>query len=202
MFAVLGVLLTLLASPLVAYRISLAWYEGKLKAEAKVARQELGDINLADFGRVSRLVAKAVGPSVVSIQTSGQRHYADERQFYSGQQPHPGHELTGQGSGVVVDKEGYILTNWHVIAGASDINVHLNGGAPVRAALIGMDVDMDLALLQIGQNDLVPIAWGDSSQMEVGDPVWAIGSPFGLDNTVTFGIISGKGRRASGMDSA
>jgi len=202
MFVVLGVLLALLATPLVAYRISLAWYQGKMESEAKVARQELGDINLADFGRVSRLVAKAVGPSVVSIQTSGQQHYADERQFYSGQPQHPGHELSGQGSGVVVDQDGYILTNWHVVAGATDINVHLNGGTPHRAALIGVDVEMDLALLQIDQQNLTPLPWGDSNEVEVGDPVWAVGSPFGLDNTVTFGIISGKGRRASGMASS
>jgi len=202
MFVILGVLLALLASPLVAYRISFAWYQGKMEGEAKVARAELGEINLADFGRVSRLVAKAVGPSVVSINTvqpSGPEHLADEGQFYSGA---PGHEWTGQGSGVVVDEEGYVLTNWHVVAGAAQINVHLNGGTPHRAALIGVDAEMDLALLQIGQQNLTPIPWGDSSEMEVGDPVWAVGSPFGLDNTVTFGIISGKGRRPGGMGSS
>ncbi|MCE9554896.1 MAG: trypsin-like peptidase domain-containing protein, partial [Planctomycetes bacterium] len=205
MLSVLAVLLLLLTAPFVAYRISLSWHEGKLEAEAKVARLQLKDINLVEFGRASRLVAKAVGPSVVSIntiQSAGQEKFADERQFYSGPQQQSGRELTGQGSGVIVDKEGYILTNWHVIAGATQINVHLNGDAPHRATLIGLDAEMDLALLQVNQKDLTPIPWGSSSEIEVGDPVWAVGSPFGLENTVTFGIISGKGRRNVGGDSA
>ena len=204
MLGVLAVLLILLTAPLVAYRISLAWYEGKLEAEARIARLQLKDINLMEFARASRLVAKSVGPSVVSIntiQSAGREQFADERQFYSGLQQQPGRELTGQGSGVIVDKEGYILTNWHVVAGATQINVHLNGGAPNPARLIGLDAEMDLALLQIDQPDLMPIPWGSSSEIEVGDPVWAVGSPFGLENTVTFGIISGKGRRNVGMGS-
>ena len=208
MLVVLAVLLGLLAAPLVAYRVGREWSRGAAEAEAEVARQQLknvDDVNLTGFAHASRWVAKAVGPSVVSINTvqaSGDEPYADERQHYSGPPPQPGRELTGQGSGVIVDNEGYILTNFHVIAGASRIDVHVNGDAPHKAELIGVDDEMDLALLKIDQPSVKPIPWGDSNKIEVGDPVWAIGSPFGLENTVTFGIISGKGRQNVGFASA
>ena len=100
------------------------------------------------------------------------------------------------GSGVVVDASGYVLTNQHVIADSERITVGLSDGRRVRAEVVGTDPLTDLALLKVEADGLMPIEWGDSEATEVGIPVWAVGSPFGLDRTVTFGILSGKNRAA------
>src|SRR5436190_12427162 len=99
---------------------------------------------------------------------------------------------TATGSGFVIDKQGYILTNAHVVNGASNIQVHFGQGDPVSAKLVGKDVSTDLALIKIDPSKakLSPIPLGDSSKLRVGDPAVAIGNPFGFDDTVTTGIIS------------
>jgi serine protease Do len=99
------------------------------------------------------------------------------------------------GSGFVIDKNGYVVTNRHVIKGAYEIMVRLDDGAPVRAKLIGHGNDVDLALLKIDTNKkLTPVKFGDSSKLELGDDVVVIGNPFGLGTTVTAGIISATNR--------
>ena len=100
----------------------------------------------------------------------------------------------GQGSGFVVRDDGYILTNHHVIDSKGVIEVTLSDGRRMRADLIGFDSKTDLAVLKIDAGELMPVEWGDSERVDVGTPVWAVGSPFGLQQTVTFGIISGKHR--------
>ena len=109
--------------------------------------------------------------------------------------------MVGQGSGVIVDSRGYILTNYHVINDEEDrmsrndrINVYLADERTCKAELIGFDSARDLAVLKIEANDLMPITWGDSECLDVGAPVWAVGSPFGLTGSITFGILSGKHR--------
>jgi S1-C subfamily serine protease len=99
---------------------------------------------------------------------------------------------TATGSGFVIDKQGYILTNAHVVNGASNIQVHFGQGDPVSAKLIGKDLSTDLALIKIDPSKakLSPVPLGDSSKLGVGDPAVAIGNPFGFDDTVTTGIIS------------
>ena len=120
--------------------------------------------------------AKAVAPSVVSIAvTSGQ--------------------TGGQGSGVVIDNQGHILTNNHVATGAgadATISVTLNDGRTYDAKIVGTDPSTDLAVLLLNNppSDLVPMSIGDSSQVVVGQPVMAIGNPLGLSGTVTTGIVS------------
>ena len=104
------------------------------------------------------------------------------------------HLIEGQGSGFVVDSGGYILTNQHVIEGVGQIEVTTGDGRRLAAYIVGVDPPTDLALLKVDATDLMPIDWGDSEQIVVGSPVWAVGSPFGLQQTVTFGIISGKHR--------
>ena len=103
----------------------------------------------------------------------------------------------GLGSGLVVDPDGYILTNNHVVNGAGKIMVKLfvAGPAEYEAKLIGADPDTDLALIKIEATGLKAATFGDSSKMEVGDWVVAVGNPFGLDHTVTAGIVSAMGRR-------
>jgi len=100
----------------------------------------------------------------------------------------------GQGSGIVIDTLGHILTNFHVLDDGSQINVVLADERACVAELIGFDKLTDLAVLKIQADDLLPISWGDSDGVEVGSPVWAVGSPFGLTGSVTFGILSSKHR--------
>ena len=95
----------------------------------------------------------------------------------------------------MIDIEGYILTNRHVIADGNEITVTLSDGRRVPAALVGSDSLTDLAVLKVDADGLIPIKWGNSDRCRVGSPVWAVGSPFGLDRTVTFGILSGKHRK-------
>ena len=102
------------------------------------------------------------------------------------------------GSGVIVDKEGYILTNNHVVEGADKVKIKLNDGREFTATLKGQDSRTDLAVLHIKAKDLPVAALGDSDKLEVGEWAIAIGSPFGLEHTVTVGVISAKGRSGLG----
>ncbi|MGE0610010.1 MAG: S1C family serine protease [Pirellulales bacterium] len=102
----------------------------------------------------------------------------------------------GQGSGLIVDNAGYILTNYHVVRSASQIQVRLSDGRVLpRAALVGYDRMTDLAVLKIDAEGLSSCPWGDSGTVEVGDWVLAMGNPFGLDRSMTAGIVSAKRRR-------
>jgi serine protease Do len=136
-------------------------------------KPRLNDLELA-----SRLVAKRVEPSVVSIVRPG------------------GRGLEGQGSGVIVDPEGYIVTNYHVVARARQIEVRLSDRRIAQATVVGDDAFSDIAVLKIDLPNLIAAEWGDSEKLEVGDLVWALGSPFGLERTLTFGIVSAKSRRS------
>ncbi|MEJ2131799.1 MAG: trypsin-like peptidase domain-containing protein, partial [Gammaproteobacteria bacterium] len=101
------------------------------------------------------------------------------------------------GSGVVVREDGYVLTNAHVIADADEILVSLANGSTSKASIVGTDLETDLALLKIDQDELIPIQVADSDTVRVGDPVLAIGNPFGIGQTVSAGIVSAKGRQGA-----
>jgi serine protease Do len=106
-------------------------------------------------------------------------------------------ELSGQGSGFIVDKEGHILTNYHVIDGASEINVTLHNGETLSAQVVGTDRENDLALLKVDPgktSSISPLPWGDSDKVKPGQMAIALGSPFGLEGSITVGVISGVGR--------
>jgi len=96
----------------------------------------------------------------------------------------------GQGSGFVIDKEGHILTNYHVIADARQVEVTMHNRKKYRATVVGTDPSHDLAIIQIKAPDLVPAIMGDSRNLQVGQKVYAIGNPFGLSGTMTRGIVS------------
>lgn len=96
----------------------------------------------------------------------------------------------GQGSGFIIDKDGHILTNYHVIAEARQIEVTLHNRKKYRASVVGSDPNHDLAVVQIKAPDLVPMTLGDSRTLQVGQKVYAIGNPFGLSGTLTRGIVS------------
>ncbi len=110
--------------------------------------------------------------------------------------PPPQYEAVGQGSGVIIDAQGYILTNSHVIDQASAVRVKLSDGRFIDdVQIIGADPVSDLAVLKISANGLIAAKWGDSDRLEVGDEVLAVGNPYGLARSVTAGIISAKERR-------
>ncbi len=96
----------------------------------------------------------------------------------------------GQGSGFIIDREGHILTNYHVIAEARQIDVTLHNRKKYRASIVGTDRSHDLAIIQIKAPDLNPMTMGDSKNLQVGQKVYAIGNPFGLAGTLTSGIVS------------
>lgn len=151
-----------------------------------------------------RHAAQVASAAVVSISTSTapQRHpqSADPWfRFFFGDQGNSTPQ-SGLGSGVVVSPEGYILTNNHVIEQADDIEVMLNDGRVVKASVIGTDPETDLAVLKVGLTGLTAIALGNSDELQVGDPVLAVGNPFGVGKTVTSGIVSALGRTQLGIN--
>ncbi|MGE5553227.1 MAG: S1C family serine protease [Betaproteobacteria bacterium] len=134
-------------------------------------------------------VVKKVGPAVVMINTRVEKVVLDffRRPVVT--------EEEGIGSGVIIDRDGHVLTNNHVIADASRILVTLPGKSPVKGRLVGGDRFNDLAVVKIPGNPNLPVApLGDSEHLRVGQGVIAIGNPFGFDNTVTAGVISALGR--------
>jgi serine protease Do len=153
-------------------------------------RQELGT-----FAKL----AKSMKPSVVNIaveKTTRISQAPDDlfdmlRRGGLEQVPQKQH---GQGSGVIVSDDGYIMTNNHVVSGADDVKVTLGDGRTFKAKVIGTDPKTDLALVKVEATGLPFAPLGDSDALEVGDWVMAIGNPFGLDATVTVGVLSGKGR--------
>lgn len=153
----------------------------ELKAGYDVATSTLDSLKprLNDLELASRLVAKRVEPSVVSIIRPSRRG------------------IDGQGSGVIVDTAGYIITNSHVVAGAPTIEVRLSDRRTTEASVVGADPMTDIAVLKIDVGNLIAAEWGDSDELQVGDLVWALGSPYGLERSLTFGIVSAKSRRSS-----
>lgn len=109
--------------------------------------------------------------------------------------------ITGNGSGMILSKDGYILTNNHVIASADKLTVTLNDGRQFPARIVGRDIYSDVAVLKIDAPNLVPVSLGNSEQLRPGEWVIAVGSPLGFDHTVTLGIISALSRRIPDLNS-
>ncbi|HEY3356429.1 MAG TPA: trypsin-like peptidase domain-containing protein [Polyangia bacterium] len=142
-------------------------------------------------------LAKKVVPAVVNIRTTqavrgGPWEFWYGEPMNGGRRPQPGRSSLG--TGFVIDDDGHVLTNNHVIANADVIMVQTNDKREFRARLVGRDDKTDVALLKIDRPGVVPVRLGDSDQAEVGEWVLAVGEPFGLSHTVTAGIISAKGR--------
>jgi S1-C subfamily serine protease len=170
------------------------WHRGQLRAEYETSGEGLQNVSLDSLSQAYQMVTQRVGPSVVHIEVE-RRLTEEEEEIASLMRgglgvPH----ASDQGSGVVVDEQGYVLTNEHVIAGGQSIEVALSDGRRLPARVIGVDPLTDLAVLKVEADGLIPIVFGDSEEAHVGTPVWAVGSPFGLDRTITFGILSGKHR--------
>ncbi len=163
-------------------------------------------------------VAKAVTPAVVNIVTGGAERVSDSgnprdrmEEFFGSpwgpfgprrhgapsepREPRGG----GQGSGVIVTPDGYVLTNNHVIAGARTLTVTLPDKREFKGRVIGADPKTDIAVIKIDGHNLPTVTWGDSSKLQVGEYVLAVGNPFGLNSTVTLGIVSALGRGRMGI---
>ena len=157
-------------------------------------------------------VVRRVSPCVVSIQTiqmapegDGIMDFDALRRFFAPDAPNPRpredpFRAQGTGSGVIVSDDGFVLTNHHVIEGAETISVTLADGKTIlKAKVLGADKHSDLAVLKVEAKGLPAMTLGDSRQLEVGDVVLALGSPFGLTQSVTMGIVSATGRSSIGM---
>jgi len=151
-----------------------------------------------------------VSPAVVTIRSTERARQAQQfpftddptfREFFGDrmpQQQQTPQRVQGVGSGVIVNSEGYILTNHHVVDGALEIKVELTDNRTFTAKLVGSDPPSDLAVLKIDARELPTLSLGDSDKVRVGDFVLAVGNPLGIGQTVTSGIVSAKGR-ATGL---
>jgi S1-C subfamily serine protease len=161
--------------------------ERALPGPAIVPGNRLDELSAEE--RVNISVYERVNRSVVNITTRAQRDDAI-----------PGFEAQadeGAGSGFVIDKSGHILTNYHVVETADEIRVTLFDGKAYEASVVGRDAATDMALLKVDApgESLFPVTFGDSSQLRVGQRVFAIGNPFGLERTLTAGIIASLNRQ-------
>src|SRR5215469_9770856 len=177
------------------------------------ATVKVADANEGPSGNTFAPVLKKVLPSVVNVSSSRVVKAAPQtdarmdpffRQFFGDEGgpldvPKDRREKS-LGSGVIVSPEGYILTNNHVVEGATDVRVTLSDKRELEARIVGTDPKVDIAVLKIEATSLQPITLGDSSKVEVGDTALAIGNPFGVGQTVTRGIISAKGRGNLGIE--
>ncbi len=146
-------------------------------ASAEIEPLESEAPSLSSRGDRLSEIYQLVNPGVVAIQTLTV-------------------EGGSQGSGWVYDKQGHIITNFHVVEGATDLEVDFPSGIKVRGTVIATDKDSDLAVIEVAvsPDDLYPLTMGDSSTLQVGETVIAIGNPFGLNSSMTVGIISALGR--------
>lgn len=150
---------------------------GVFAADVSFSKDELKVLEgVQNFSRAFEIIAAKVRPSVVNIRAES-----------------PGAPVS-QGSGVIVDKRGFIITNSHVLNAASTILVQLTDGREFPAELVGQSPESDIAIIRIQAPDLTVAIMGDSDQCKVGGWILAIGNPFGLESSVTSGIISAKGR--------
>jgi serine protease Do len=191
-----------------------------LQGHATADTQNPAIASAVETAKAFTAVTKTVAPAVVFIKATKQTvmtgnmpgmnglqgQIPDEmlRRFFGDRmpesptprQPQP---MVGEGSGFLISKDGYILTNNHVVGGANRLEVALHDGRKMEAKVVGTDAHTDVALIKIEGQDLPVLPMGDSDVMEVGEWVLAIGSPFGLTGTVTSGIVSAKGRDGMGI---
>ena len=158
--------------------------------------QPLYTLNSCKTARSRQLTCKATRSATFLATPSVSSGGTQKRQIQTPRR-------TATGSGVIISKDGYIVTNNHVVAGADELTVTLNDNREFSARIIGTDETSDLALIKVDGKDLPTLPVGDSDKLKVGEWVIAVGNPFGLNNTVTAGIVSAKARSlgANGVES-
>ena len=187
----LVILVSLIAAPGVMERIQYA----KVRGELAAIRDAAADRELAPVGKLFTTLARLIGPTVVNVTTTRRLLLPVDESVGLRGSGSLGATDTEIGSGVIVAADGVIITNNHVVDEADRIEVTLADGRRFVANLVGADEKRDLAVLRIDATDLPCASWGNSDSLEVGEMVWAIGNPYGLDRTLTYGIISAVGRR-------
>jgi len=191
LFLGLVVLIGLIVWPSFLGRIRYA----QTRAELRAIRDAAVVAELSSVGKLFTTLARVIGPSVVNV-TSVRRAATLIDEIAALHGGLPGGQLDESvGSGLIISTDGFIATNYHVVAQSRAIEVRLADDRRFPARLVGADAATDLAVLQIDADKLPAADWGDSDSLEVGEMVWAIGNPYGLDRTLTYGIISGVGRR-------
>src|SRR3977135_1654693 len=154
------------------------------------------------FAKVFEIVAPSVVIIEVSKKNDGNDGFNFDDLFFQGQPddnssrrgPRNIQPIQSEGSGFIVRPDGYILTNFHVVEGAEKIEVKLKDGRDFSAKVVGTDEKTDIAVIKIDAKDLPVVQLGDSDAVRVGQFAFAIGAPFKLDYTFTYGVVSGKGR--------
>ncbi len=181
-------------------------------AQAKISEQSI-DL-LTRTGQAMAEVTAAVKPAIVNISTTrtikvsggGDPFFDDPffkrffgEQFGRQRQQPKEHKSAGLGSGVIVSSDGYIITNSHVIKDADEIKVTLTDKKEYTGRVIGSDPKTEIAVVKIEASDLPTVSWGNSDALQVGEVVLAVGNPYGLNQTVTMGIVSALGRANVGI---
>ncbi|MFQ5508003.1 MAG: Do family serine endopeptidase [Leptospirillia bacterium] len=173
-------------------------------ARDRVTARELSAISESFVAIAGKIMPAVVGVSTVRVVESpkGGPSLSDPyfRWFFGDRSPSPDqHEEEGLGSGVLVSADGLIVTNAHVIEGADRIKITLSDRRAFKATVVGVDKKTDLAVLRVDGKSLPWVPFGDSASLNPGEVVLAVGNPFGLNQTVTMGIISGVGRQGMGI---
>lgn len=176
--------------PYLAEEVSYSIQRGRERAAYEAATAQLQETPFTGLSIGYQAIAKRVSPSVVHINVQSVQPDLVGDGFYFNRP----RETEGQGSGVIMDSRGYLVTNYHVVRNASEIEVGLSDGRRVTGDLIGADPLTDIAVIRVDAGELIAAEWGDSDRLEVGAPVWALGSPFGLQSSITHGILSAKNR--------
>jgi serine protease Do len=184
--------------------MSLFCFGGSLNVPLQVEAERLLGLpsqHQSDLQLQIKLTAARVTPAIVNIASTvfvRDQGLSDEGLPFGIQPGAPKREY-GQGSGVIVSPDGYIITNNHVVADAVDVEVLLGDRRQFRGRVVATDPKTDVAVVKIEATGLPTVPWGDSSQLGVGDFVLAVGNPMGLNQTVTFGIVSAVGRADVGV---
>ncbi len=185
------ILLTIVAGAIGAgLALAIAWGVGDLGATTTTVVNEQQSAATSATSNSGEALSFAeiydrAAPAVVQVTSTSR----ESSPFFGGTQ-----QQTALGSGFVIDKQGHIVTNYHVIQGADSIEVKFSNNINTAAEVVGTDPSTDLAVLkvEVSASALTPLAFGDSSAVQIGDPVVAIGNPFGFDRTITSGIVSAK----------
>lgn len=196
-----GAALSFLALRMTSGRSQPAGEVESRQAQVEKLKEELR--TLPDLSKAFVAVSRIIQPAVVNIVVSRTAIVRDPwDEWFDNpwfRRPPRRFKQQGQGSGIVVDPEGYVLTNRHVVVSADEIWVKMSDKREFRAELVGMDEGTDIALLRVKEKGLPAAPLGDSSSVQVGEWVLAFGNPFGLEGTVTAGIVSYRGRSHLGI---
>lgn len=191
LFGGLVFLVGLIAWPSLMGRVQYA----RTRAELRAIRDAAAGAEMTTVGKLFTTLARVIGPTVVNVTAERRVNMLADEIAALRDGNLAGFTDESVGSGVIIDPAGWIVTNYHVLAQSDDVVVTLSDGRRFVAEVVGADPASDLAVLRIDASGLPHATWGDSDTIQVGEMIWAIGNPFGLDRTLTYGIVSAVGRR-------